>query len=80
MQLNYVFSHDINWMERLGALFESGSDCDLKISVVEDGRPVEPICAHGLILRQSPNIRDSQMPLSIRTTGNCSQHARDFIR
>lgn len=77
-QFNYVFSRNINWMERLGALFEGGSDCDLKISVVEDGRPVQPIYAHGLILRQ--NIRDAQMPLSIRTTSNCSQHARDFIR
>lgn len=62
------------------AIFESGSDADLKISVVEDGRAVESIWAHRLILRQNPKLRDSQTSLSIRTTSDCRQHARAFIR
>uniref|UniRef100_A0A674P9H2 SRCR domain-containing protein n=1 Tax=Takifugu rubripes TaxID=31033 RepID=A0A674P9H2_TAKRU len=62
---------DASWAGRLRALFESGSDCDVEISVVEDGRHVDPICAHRLILHQHPNIRDSQRPLSISTTSNC---------
>ncbi|XP_056895210.1 galectin-3-binding protein A-like [Takifugu flavidus] len=78
-QVPFVFQ-DASWAGRLRALFESGSDCDVGISVVEDGRHVDPICAHRLILHQHPNIRDSQRPLSISTTSNCSQHARAFVR
>lgn len=76
----YALPHSGSWSERLGALFDSGTDGDFKINVVEDGRLIEPIWAHRLILRQNPNIRESLTPPSIRTTSNCSQHARAFIR
>lgn len=76
----YTVPHNATWSERLGALFDSSSDGDLKISVVEDGHLIESMWAHRLILHQNPNFRDYQTPLSIRTTSNCSQHARAFIR
>lgn len=79
-QAKYALPHSAAWSERLGELFDSGSNGDVKISVVEDGRPMEPVWAHVFILHLNPKVRDSQTPLSIHTTSHCSRHARAFIR
>ncbi|KAM6963047.1 galectin-3-binding protein B-like [Aplochiton taeniatus] len=82
----YVLDHNTGLSKHLGALFESGRDCDLNITVLVDNGIVETICTHRIILSLDPEasfLNASQehiSSLSINVSPNCRPHVKQFIR
>ncbi|XP_041862505.1 galectin-3-binding protein B-like [Melanotaenia boesemani] len=79
----YALDHNTTLSHQLGELFDSGRDCDLKMSVLVDNNIVETICAHRVILSLNPSLKASHpdfSSLSIGASSDCVQHANTFVR
>ena len=82
----YEVEHSTEISERLGALFDSGRDCDFNITVKEDNTTLETICAHKLILTLDPEASFLNVSLidisnlSIEVSSSCRQYVTTFVR
>ena len=79
----HLVNHGSDLSEHLGALFDSGRDCDLNISVEVVGQPAEDICVHKLILTLDPEdsvLNGSLTDLEIEEIENCTQYVTSFVR
>ena len=70
----------------MGALFDSGRDCDFNITVEENNSTLETICVHKLILTLDPDAAfldislTNLSSLSVDVSSNCHQYVSTFVR